>query len=283
MTTTIRNIVAATDLSPASYPAIKRGALLAATHGATLCLLHAETSGEQPGAPAPPGPGLRQRLVDEAAALTRRSGLSVTVHSATGTPAQVIADHVRAHDVSLVVIGSRAEPSQAGLGSTALQIVQAPACPVLVARAEGSRGFETVLCAVDLREGSLRAATMATALFPAAQHHLLYALDATGESAVDGPDEAEDRLRAQYEARYERASAELQRLASTLSAKTQRPVQAEVADDVPARAILVAAATLDADCVVVGHHGQGSTTDSGLGSMAQHVVWSAISDVLVVP
>ena len=32
-----------------------------------------------------------------------------------------------------------------------------------------------------------------------------------------------------------------------------------------------------------GHHGLGTATDSDLGSMAQHVIYAALSDVLVVP
>jgi len=35
--------------------------------------------------------------------------------------------------------------------------------------------------------------------------------------------------------------------------------------------------------VVVGHHGLGTATESYLGSMAQHVIYAALSDVLVVP
>ena len=65
--------------------------------------------------------------------------------------------------------------------------------------------------------------------------------------------------------------------------KTAAAAICGVADDVPARAILVGAANLAADCVVVGHHGQGTATESYLGSMAQHVIYAALSDVLVVP
>jgi nucleotide-binding universal stress UspA family protein len=140
-----------------------------------------------------------------------------------------------------------------------------------------------VLSAVDMREGSVRAVHFALALFPAARHHLLYALDPGQESVPNGDVQDEDRLRRMNESRYSRAEQALQQLALRLSALALHPVRADVADDEPARAILVGAADLPADCVVVGHHGQGVATDRFLGSMARHVIHSAISDVLVVP
>ena len=52
--------------------------------------------------------------------------------------------------------------------------------------------------------------------------------------------------------------------------ENDRP-RAEVASDVPARAVLVGAATLPADCVVVGHHDAAAIGQTELGSMALHV------------
>lgn len=260
----IRHVVAATDFSPASDVAARRAARLAATHGAALCVLHAFDA-QQATAAAPPE--AQQRLAEFAASLTAQAGSEVDRHFAVGPPAAVIAAYVGTRDGSLVVIGSRAEPTLAGLGSTALKVVRRPACPVLIVRAAEGGPYATVLSAVDLRDGSVRAASFAVALFPDARHHLLQALDsaATKESV---------QVRAEHD---------LQQLAQRLSTAATHPLVAVTADDVPARAILVAAANLGADCVVVGHHGKGTATDSHLGSMAQHVIYAALSDVLVVP
>ena len=152
--------------------------------------------------------------------MSASTGLEVGVHFGLGSPAKVIEAYVKDDGSSLVVIGSRAESALSGLGSTALKVVRKPACPVLMVRVAEDKPDETVLSAVDLRAGSVRAASLAVAM---------------------------------------------------------------VADDVPARAILVGATHLAADCVVVGHHGLGTATDSHLGSMAQHVICAALADVLVVP
>ena len=229
--TTIHRMVAATEFSPASDAAVRRAAHLAATHGAALCLVHAFAVGVWQGLKTlfdaqrltmdpPPDVRTQQRLADCAASLAASTGLEVGVDFGLGPPAKVIEAHVKDHGSSPVVIGSRAGPALSGLGSTALKVVRKPACPVLMVRVAEDKPDETVLSAVDLRAGSVRAASLAVAM---------------------------------------------------------------VADDVPARAILVGAANLAADCVVMGHHGLGTATESHLGSMAQHVTCAALADVLVVP
>jgi nucleotide-binding universal stress UspA family protein len=290
----IRTVVVATDFSRTSVAAVERGAHLAVQLGARLCLLHAldeaaapapaagARGAPQPTAQTPAGQEGRQALAETAAALARRLAVEVTTHCEAGSPAAVIAACVTANPGSLVVVGSRADLDLEGLGSTASEVVRMPAAPTLVVRALESHPYGTVLCAVDLRAGSVRAASLAVEVFPQAHHHLLYALDPVLPGGE--PDDAEDdrqRL-AEYDARKAKVDLECRRLALQLSASTAHPVRAIVAEDVPERAILVAAAELGADCVVVGHHGEGPATNSALGSMAEHVVHSAISDVLVV-
>jgi nucleotide-binding universal stress UspA family protein len=293
--TSIRQIVVATDFSKASVAAVERAAQLAVIHGARLCLLHAfdekarrdwervlaaqrrastQESAEQ---------RLRQRLADSTALLARQLLVEVTSHYEAGPAAGVIDAYARAHADLLVVVGSRADLDLAGLGSTASKVARRPAAPTLIVRATERRPYRTILSAVDLREGSLRAVTLAVDLFREANHHLLYALDPVLPIAPWASQQAEDQLRSEHESLYARACLDLDTLTQQLSARTVHRVRAVVADDVPARAILVAAANLSADCVVVGHHGDGPPTDSDVGSMAQHVIHSALSDVLVVP
>ena len=83
--------------------------------------------------------------------------------------------------------------------------------------------------------------------------------------------------------RYGHAKTELKKLAERLSSMTLHPVLAEVAEDMDARAVLVYAANLAADCVMVGHHAGEPDPEVILGSPAQHVIHSSIGDVLVVP
>lgn len=290
----IRTVVVATDFSRSSVAAVERGAHLAVQLGAGLCLLHAL---EEPGAPSPDsGRGgarqvtarppaeqeARQALAQTAAALARRLAVEVTTHCDAGSPASVIEAWVKANPGSLVVVGSRADLDLEGLGSTASEVVRMPAAPTLIVRALESHPYGTVLCAVDLRAGSVRAASLAAEMFPQAHQYLLYALDPVLPGDEPEDEDADRQRLSDYDAKKTKVDLDCRRLALQLSASTAHPVRTIVAEDVPERAILVAAAELGADCVVVGHHGEGPATNSALGSMAEHVVHSAISDVLVV-
>lgn len=292
--TKIRSILAATDFSPAAEAAVRRALSLAEALGVPLCLLHAFDASAWHGRKGarhanrlagaqPPELRMRQRLADAAASLGEQTEVEIGAHFGMGPPAEVIGSHVSSQVGALVVVGSRAEPTLSGLGSTALKVVRSPACPILIVRVAEERPYGTVLSAVDLREGSVRAASLAVDLFPDAHHHLLCALDpATDSDAWDADVELEE-ARLRHESLHAQAEQELQQFAQRASVGARYPLIAIVANDVPARAILVGADSLRADCVVVGHHGQGAATDSFLGSMAQHVIYAAMSDPLVVP
>ena len=280
----VRTIVVGTDFSAASKAAEERASQLAATHGAALRIVHARplaVEGSQPDSSR--DDRLRQRLNALAASLSERTGIEATARLGEGSPADVINANARADGASLVVVGSRADATISGLGSTAAKVVRTPACPVLTVRSSGSHGYRRIVLATDMREGAARAATFALTLFPSAHHHLLHALDPAAGGDASSEDVPADQLSADHRRRYRHAKTELKKLAERLSSMTLHPVVADVAEDVPARAVLVYAANLAADCVVVGHHAGQPDPELILGSLAQHVIYSSISDVLVVP
>lgn len=292
--TTSRTIVAATDFSPGATAALERAVQVAQAHGAALQLLHAfdVSAGHSlkgifdpqrlMTTNPPPDMQVQQRLRDLAAALATRTGLEVEARFSIGSVHSAIHAYATAHAPSLIVIGFRAEPAMPGLGSTASKVLRAPACPVLVVRSAASRPYDKVFSAVDMRDGSVRAAKAAISLFPAAHHHLLHAVELAWDPwRISGI--ATEQIPQILESMHAKATLELQQLAQDLSRLARHPVLADVADDVPARAVVAQAAALPADCVVVGHHGEGSTADTPLGSMAQHVLHHTLRDVLVVP
>jgi nucleotide-binding universal stress UspA family protein len=292
--TTIRNIVVATDFSPGSEAAVNRAVLLAQAQGATLRLLHAfDVSAwhslrgifdpQRFATDPPPDVSMRQHLTELAESLATQSGLQVEARYTIGDADSAILAYVKAHETSLVVIGSRAEPGMAGLGGTASKVVRSPACPVLVVRSNETRPYDKVLSAVDMSQVSMRAAAGAIALFPLAHHHLLCAVDTALERALWTNAVKSEQTRVQGESMHDFALQQLEQLARELTSQAEHVVAAEVVDDVPARAIVARAAALPADCVAVGHHGQGVGADRLLGSMAQHVLQHTLRDVLVVP
>ena len=281
-----RMITVASDGSPGAKTAVERAAQLAAQHGAGLCLLQAC----DPGTPHSSGAALdervvtlRERLAGSASLLARRLGLQVESVVDIGPARVVIGEHIQSQKPSLLVLGSRFDPATAGLGGTALKVLRAPACPVLVVRTSDTRPYRNILSAVDLRDGSVRAAVAALALFPQAHHHLLYAVAPALDSSLEAGGVDSAQVQALHESMHRHAERELSLLAQGLSAKSMYAVGAEVAADVPARAVLVGAAALPADCVVVGHHDAAAIGQTELGSMALHVLQFIPGDVLVVP
>lgn len=289
--TMIRTIVAATDFSPGSHAAVERAMQPAEAHGASRRLLHAfDVSAwhSLKGVFDPqrltmgPPPDLRmQRPLSDLAAT--RTGLEVEARFSIGSAHSAINVYVTPHAPSLVVLGSCAEPAMPGLGSTALKVLRSPACPMLIVRSTKSRPCDKVLSAVDMRDGSVRAARAAIRLFPAAHHHLLHAVDPTLELALWMGDVAKEQIRLLHDSMYTEAVRQLDRLAQELTKAAVYPVAAEVVDDVPARAIALRAAALPADCMAVGRHGEGTVAERVFGNMAQQVLHHALRDVLVMP
>ena len=292
-------ITVCNDFSPGALAAVERAAQLAVEHGAALRLLQVSDARRLigTGTAAPAGAidpseqsaldvhafKLRQRLAELANQLAQRTGVKVESLLGIGTDHLVISEHVQSQMPSLLVLGSRFDPATVGLGGTALKLLRAPGCPVLVVRSRDAKPYQRVLSAVDLRDGSVRAAVAALALFPQAHHHLLYAVAPALDSSLEAGGFAAEQVESLHVAMHRHAERELRLLAQGFSAKARHPVGAEVANDVPARALLVGAASLQADCVVVGHHDETTIGQSELGSMALHVLHFIPGDVLVVP
>ena len=284
--TTIHSIAAATDFSPGSNAAVERAVQLALAHGATLRLLHAfDVSAGQSlkglfnperfTAEAPPDVQMRQHLSHLAASLAVETGLRVDAGFAIGKPVSAINAYLAEHQVALLVIGSRADPALPGLGHTASKVLRSLACPALVVRTGGNQPYAHVLMGVDLKDTSARVAVAALNCLPAAQHHLLHAVD---------PANAKEPMDVLNESLHAVAARKLDKLAKELTVRFGQHVAAEVVDDVPLRAIVARARALHADCVAVGYRGQGAHhVELLMGSLVEQVLHETLCDVLVVP
>jgi universal stress protein E len=289
----VRRVIVATDFSAGARNAVQRAVLLAREHRAGLDVLHAFDPGAWHALQAvfdarrltgevPDGVAAGKRLTALAQSLAGETGLAVTPRYEVGDPAKAIAAALGQGGAAVVVIARRADPETPGVGSTLLRVLRSLPCPILVVRAGAERAYERVLSAVDLREVSRRAAAVAVDLFPTAEHHLLSVIDPAWERDLwrhstlqDPPADRPESLRAI-------AAHRMDDLARTLVRQGGRRVAAEVADGVPARVLVARAALWPADCVVVGHHGQGALGERLLGSTALDLIHHTARDVLVV-
>ena len=292
-------ITVCTDFSFGALAAVERAAQLAMEHGATLCLLQAHGVPHTRSSSAMATDPLnalgehmsaevgtlkaQQRLAESASDLASRTGLRVESVLGMGPAHAVIREHIELRRPSLVVLGARFDITLAGIGGTVLKLMRSPGCPVLIVRNTKAGRYEHVLSAVDLRDSSVRAAVVALDLYPQSHHHLLYAVAPALDISLEAGGISADQVQSLHLAMHQNAKRELLLLAKGFSTRSTHPVSAKVADDVPARAVLVGAASLQADCVVVGHHGAEEVGQTELGSMALHVLQFIPSDVLVVP
>lgn len=188
----------------------------------------------------------------------------------------------------LVVVGAKAGRGLLAsfLGGVADRVVRYAHCPVIVARNVRERGH--VVVATDLSDPSLPAieAGIAESRLRGGGVTVLHVLPLT--SAIsEGPYgvsvatassrtlfEAEEATKAAYEARL---TAEMkERLA------LEEPVSIRVVSGPPAATVVSVASSLDAELIVVGTRGRTGLSRVVLGSVAEEIVRTAHSSVMVV-
>ncbi len=141
-------IVLATDLSPASRPALAAAVAWARRQHARLDVVHVLTPPSPFAVRAGAEPPTWRELEDRArhlamkrlarlGATAARSGVRVRTHLVAGTPADEVTRAARRQRADVVVIGThgRTGLGRAFMGSVAERIVRASACPVLTVRA----------------------------------------------------------------------------------------------------------------------------------------------------
>ena len=277
-------IVAATDFSDDAGNAVRRAAMLASRHGATLELLHVVSRPALDALREWVPAGAAERLVDEA-----RRALDETA-AAAGAPAtarlalgdvldEILAACARA---SLLVVGARGlNPLRdAILGTTAERLAGRCAAPILVVRATPRAEYRRVLVALDLEAGSAGLVEAALRIAPGALLAAAHAYDVPFEGALQRAGvsaAAVDRHRIEAAAK---ARAAVEALGAAAGAAGIVPM---IERAHPARHVVDSQRSLGADLVVIGKRRRGAIESVLLGSVTRHVLADAEADVLVVP
>jgi nucleotide-binding universal stress UspA family protein len=197
-----------------------------------------------------------------------------------GDPAAAIADLARAEKAAMIVVAGHRQGlvRELAFGSTALRILRRAPCPVLVARNTGSDSYRAATLAVTADPSSERIIAAATRLLPKSAMTLLHAYRL--------PDEASLRMRGVPEE-------QLLPLRERLREKAQQALQPLLAQAAGAKLLLeYGFAPLEIvdhvqhekpDVLVISQH-RGSLLDERLlGSVAQHALYHAGCDLLLVP
>jgi nucleotide-binding universal stress UspA family protein len=290
----IRNVLVASDFSPAAERALDHAAAVARDHGAVLHLVHVVSKIE--------GSWESSRHLEEALAAIRESharqlevmaeqrrgaGVEIRTETLQGLASQMILGYAESCAADLIVVGSRGLSGwrRLLLGSTARRLIEHAPCPVLAVHEDDplpSSGTRLVLIATDFSENSRQAALRAAEILrlgPAEQYFLCHA--ANPSPPVVPPlsplvfDEFESLVVREGERRLE-AEAEILRGAG-LACRTDFLL------GYPAEALIRRARDLHAHVVVAGTLGDTGFAHVLLGSTAERIASGAPCPVLIVP
>lgn len=291
----LRTLLAATDLSAPSRHAVARAAMIARDTGARLELLHVIQAGaldhlrhllgedEEAQAALPRlEDEARQALARIAREVCEAHGVNPGTHLAHGPVLEVIASQADALDADLLVLGARGSGfmHHALLGSTADRMLRKTLRSLLIVKQLPHEGYRRVLVAVDFSAYALRAIRLAGALAPQADLILLHALndDLEGTLRYAGVEETKI-IRYRMEARQE-ALRNVERLAREAGLDAARVHRLVLAGH-PSTCILEQEEERDVDLIVLGKHGEGMVEELLLGSTTKHVLAGSRVDVLV--
>lgn len=282
----MQTIAVATDFSPRSDRAIRRGVLCSRMSGARLSLLHV-VDDDQP-------KYLVESACSHATVLLRELAHSLRdvdhvecdYRVVTGDAFDGIARTVSGLGSDLLIIGPHRRQllRDVFVGTTAERAIRASPVPTLMANAVPTGPYRRVLIGVDLSacsaaalEGFARltlvqpAAVTVVCLFDAPEVGLLARASASRE-AID------NHLKSQ-EGEVLRS---LTQFLADLPVAPSRTM-ARFAEFGTARTLLKVAAESQADLLVVGTHGRSGLSKALLGSVAEAVLRDAEIDVLAIP
>lgn len=228
-----------------------------------------------------------QRVVDEARTLLGPRTTAVETRVPQGVPKEEILRTAEEWQADLVVVGARGLGGVKGflLGSVSQTVARHAHCAVLVVKGRG-RALERALVATDGSEGANEAIRFFLSL-PLARTTRVRLLSVA--EGVRYPGSAPRMIRGRLTAMLDRLERErrdaaeklLESIAQQLSGRVSRVTRA-TPTGAPAEEIVAAAASVDADLIVLGARGLGTMGRLLLGSVSEKVLRDARCPVLIV-
>jgi nucleotide-binding universal stress UspA family protein len=283
-TSTLRTVLATTDLSERSDAALATAAGLAKAEGASLHALHCVPRPVRPYWTGDIDQGTRDRWLDAAREglgeqLGRVLGdeaLRVTSVVLLGSPSREITDHAMATSADVIVLGPHRPRVVLDdlLGTTADRVLRTSGTPCLLAHAPLTAPVTRVLVATDFSPHARRALGTALDWFAprAALHVDLLHVYAVG-SPVYRPFDADALLAQQIEEARSRLP---ERADVTFRART---LTAPLAPE----GLATAVERFPSDLLVLGTHGYGFVARTLLGSLASSVARMIRHPLLFIP
>ena len=295
MTRTVKTILAATDLSRPAFAAVRRAALIARDHGATLELLHVipESFGsalwnEMRSVLGTAETDFRQSIDDSLDALALQieseTGVKANARVSQGKPFAEVTARSEEIDADLVVVGAHGENLFLTplLGTTAHRILRLVRKPVLLVKrtppldAGAVSGYAHMIIATDFSPDSIYAGESARRLFPHAIATLFHAYEVPFEAKLTQrvPEQTLEQMRGIAALRAHNA---LAAFADTHMSDARRMIR----HGPPALRVREYAQEIGADLIVTGSEEVPRLQTALLGSVSLDLVTESACDVLL--
>ena len=273
----MKRILVANDLGPGSAKALARAVRLAATHGASVRIVHSGRDADDPDACL----AMHRRLLTETRLMAEElvgRELDVSARVTSIGPEEAILSQAEKYDVDLIVLGAHGEPRfrDALFGTTGTHVVRHADRPVLVVQNERAGPYSRVLLAIEDVEKASPIVAAALDLAPTAGLTAVHAYYPSFHEALSTSSQL-DQEEARRASEIEALLIELQG-SRGLSEPSPRP-RAMVDTGEPLEMIMKASEAVKPDLLVMGTRAR----TTFLGSNAVDTLFWCQHDVLVVP
>ena len=281
-----RKILLATDLSARSDRALDRAAQLARQWKSELLVVHAlekppvnsswAQSDETPSWRRPPDPA---RTIEQQIRRDVREDVdNLKICIQEGEPADVVLAIAEREEADLIVLGTaRSETlGRMMLGNTIENLVRKSPVSVLVVKSRPRGPYRHVLTGTDFTEESRHGLTIATGLFPEADHVLMHAFEMPYRALM-----LDTKLGHDFSA-METATIKSFLDESNIPEAIRARVHPLIEHGPPEGMLRNYVTERDADLVVIGAYSRSLTFHILIGGTARRIVDAVPSDVLVV-
>lgn len=282
----MKAIMVATDFSERSDRALRRATLLARQFAAAIDLVHVVDADQPRRIVDSERDGAEALLSELAATLGAVDGVSCQTQVILSAPFAGVLQAVEERKPDLLVLGPhrRQVLRDVFIGTTAERTIRNAPCPVLMVNAMPASRYRHVLLTTDLSDGS-RDALKCFAELGIGTETLT-----TAFHVFDAPVmrlAMSDSLPKEEQAHYLKGQAEdaARRLAEFMASAKLAPSRQIVRHEATTapHEILTAAASENADLIVVSTHGRRGLAKLFLGSVAEQVLRLSTVDVLAIP
>jgi len=280
----LKSLLAASDLSSRSEPAVWRALQLARISGARLGVLHV-VEDDQPEA------RMHDEMRSAEAFLQAQVGtfgeaIDCEVFTRAGDAFQVISDEAHARASDLIVLGAhrRQVLKDVFVGTTIERVTRTARRPVLMANGTTGERWKKVFIAIDMSETSAEAARTAHALglLDGADVSFVHAYAPITRQMMTYAGIPLERVQEESAREFQAARREVARFIQALELQ-DLSYNARIVEGLGAGAIAGVVEQGEADLLVIGTRGLSGVKRLFLGSVAQDLMSSLKTDILAVP